>query len=88
MEPFILEETYIVGTPFEFMILLDKGRVRLLRDTNQIAEWPLEAEGLHFRVGVVYEAEAPESGDAQVDLRGHDLGTLPHPQVSGGGAES
>jgi len=63
MEPFLLEESYIVGTPFEFMILLDKGRVRLLRDTNQIAEWPLEAEGLHFRIGVVYEAESPESGD-------------------------
>jgi hypothetical protein len=63
MEPFILEESYAVGTPFEFMILLDKGRVRLLRDTNQIAEWPLEAEGLHFRVGVVYEAGAPESGE-------------------------
>jgi hypothetical protein len=59
MEPFLLEESYVVGTPFEFMILLDKGRVRLLRDTHQIAEWPLEAEGLHFRVGVVYEAEAP-----------------------------
>jgi hypothetical protein len=63
METFILEETYVVGTPFEFMILLDKGRVRLLRDTNQIAEWPLEAEGLHFRIGVVYEAGSPESGD-------------------------
>jgi len=63
MEPFLLEEAYVAGTPFEFMILLDKGRVRLLRDTNQIAEWPLEAEGLHFRIGVVYEAESPESGD-------------------------
>lgn len=63
MEPFVLEESYVSGTPFEFMILLDQGRVRLLRDTNQIAEWPLEAAGLQFRIGVVYEAEAPESGD-------------------------
>lgn len=63
MEPFVLEESYVAGTPIEFMILLDKGRVRLLRETNQVAEWPLEAEGLQFRVGVVYEAEAPESGD-------------------------
>lgn len=65
MEPFILEESYVVGTPFEFMILLDKGRVRLLRDTRQVAEWPLEAEGLQFRIGVVLEAESPESGDSK-----------------------
>jgi len=37
--------------------------VRLLREMKPIAAWPLEAEGLHFRVGVVYEAEVPESGD-------------------------
>lgn len=63
LEPYVLEEAYVAGTPFEFMILLDKGRVRLLRDTNQVAEWPLEAEGLQIRFGVVMEAEAPESGD-------------------------
>ena len=62
MEPFVFEEPYVVGTPFDFMILLDKGRGRLLREMKPIAEWPLEAEGLHFRVGVVYEAEVPESG--------------------------
>lgn len=63
LEPFVLEDSYVIGTPFEFMILLDKGRVRLLRDNQQIAEWPLEAEGLQFRFGVVMEAEAPQSGD-------------------------
>ena len=63
MEPFVLEENYAPCTPFEFMILLDRGRVRLLRETKQVAEWPLEAKGLQFRVGVVMEAEEPESGD-------------------------
>jgi hypothetical protein len=62
MEPFVFEESYVVGTPFDFMILLDKGRGRLLCEMKPIAEWPLEAEGLHFRVGVVYEADT-ESGD-------------------------
>jgi hypothetical protein len=42
---------------------VNKGQVRLLREMKPIAAWPLEAEGRHFRVGVVYEAEVPESGD-------------------------
>lgn len=63
MDPLVLEEPYSLGTPFEFMILLDRDRVRLLRTTKQVAEWPLEATGLQFRAGVVLEAEEPESGD-------------------------
>jgi hypothetical protein len=44
---------------------IDKGRVRLRRGIDEIAEWPLEASGLQFRGGVVYGSESSESGDPE-----------------------
>ncbi len=65
MEPLLLEETYVAGRPLEWTILVDKGRVRMSSGIDQIAEWPLEASGLQFRVGVFYESESPKSGDPE-----------------------
>lgn len=55
LEPIVLAEAYETGAPIELMLLIDKGRARLMRSGKVEAQWPLEASGLHFRAGCVLE---------------------------------
>ncbi len=55
LEPVVLAATYAPGTLIDLMLLIDKGRARLMRAGKVEAEWPLAATGLHFRAGCVLE---------------------------------
>lgn len=55
LDPHVLADPYEPGTTLEMMLLLDKGLARLMRSGKVEAEWPLEADGLHFRAGCVLE---------------------------------
>lgn len=55
LDALVLAEPYLPGTQVDLMLLLDKGRARLMRAGKVEAEWPLDASDLHFRAGCVLE---------------------------------
>lgn len=73
LDPIVLEDPYEMGTVLELMILLDRGRVRLMRESVVVEEWPLEEKGLHLRAGCVLGLAPEATSDAraygEVELR-------------------
>jgi len=62
LEPLVLLEEYVMGTPFELMVIIDNKRARAFFSNVQIAEWPLENDNLHYRAGCEVQS-TPSLGD-------------------------
>ena len=62
LDPLVLQEEYVMGTPFELMVIIDHKRARAFFSNAQIAEWPLENDALHYRAGCEVQS-TPSLGD-------------------------
>ncbi|MEQ1843155.1 MAG: hypothetical protein ABL994_22355, partial [Verrucomicrobiales bacterium] len=64
---------YKPGEGIELMIIIDHGRIRVLKDLKEIEEWPLERGDLHFRAGCEVQVEsgsiAESTASAEVEIR-------------------
>ncbi len=73
LDPLVLDEGYSTGEGIELMIIIDHGRIRVLKDLKEIEEWPLERAELHFRAGCEVQVEsgpaAESTASAEVEIR-------------------
>ncbi len=73
LDPLVLDEGYSPGEGIELMVIIDHGRIRVLKDLKEIEEWPLEQSGLHFRAGCEVQAESGSESElqasAEVEIR-------------------
>jgi len=62
MEPLVLEDGYVPGTLFDFMLIVEDGRVRAFYKGAALEAWSLQRDNLHFRAGCEVRLPAPPGG--------------------------
>ncbi|MDP4585566.1 MAG: polysaccharide lyase family 7 protein [Verrucomicrobiales bacterium] len=60
MEPLLLDDVYVPGTLFDFMLIVEDGRARAFYKGASLEAWSLERDNLHFRAGC--EVRLPAAG--------------------------
>jgi hypothetical protein len=65
MEPLTLEESYVPGTLFDLMLIVDDGRVRVFYKGASLEAWPLERDNLHFRAGCEVRRMSESSDESE-----------------------
>lgn len=65
MEPLILEDSYVPGSLFDLMLIVEDGRVRVFYKGASLDAWPLERDNLHFRAGCEIRRTSDSSGGSE-----------------------
>lgn len=58
----MLESNYRLGTPFDIMIVAQRGRIRVNYEGKDVLNWPVVAEGCYFKAGC-YTQSNLDKGD-------------------------
>lgn len=72
LDPIVLSKDYTPGEWIDLVAVINRGRIRVLKDLKEIGEWGLEKSELHYRAGCEvqtdsgFSTEAPASGEVEI----------------------